>query len=69
MLIVASQIHIWQNGRTSAHHRQDATYSHDDALAEMKSAGVDAAAIHPPGSLGDVGNTYAIEAVRKHPAA
>jgi len=69
MLIVDSQIHIWQNGRTSAHHRQDVIYAYDDALAEMKSAGVDTAAIHPPGSLSDAVSTYAIEAVRKQPAA
>src|SRR5438128_1391453 len=43
MLIVDSQIHIWQNGKMSAHHRQIPTYSADDALAEMASAGVDAA--------------------------
>ena len=29
MLIVDSQIHIWQNGKMSAHHRQDATYSYE----------------------------------------
>ena len=67
MLIVDSQIHIWKNGKMSPHHRQDATYSYDDALAEMKSAGVDCAVIHPPGSLGEAVNTYAIEAVRRHP--
>ncbi len=27
MLIVDSQIHIWQNGKMSAHHRQIPTYS------------------------------------------
>lgn len=67
MLIVDSQIHIWQNGKMSPHHRQVNTYSIEDALAEMKSAGVDGAVIHPPSSLGDAVNTYAIEAVRRHP--
>ena len=43
MLIVDSQIHIWQNGKMSAHHRQIPTYSAEDALAEMKTAGVDCA--------------------------
>ena len=33
----------------------------------MKSAGVDCAVIHPPGSLGDAVNAYAIEAVQHHP--
>jgi len=67
VLIVDSQIHIWQNGRMSAHHRQVPTYSVDDALAEMASAGVDCAVIHPPGSLGEAVNVYAVEAVRRHP--
>jgi predicted TIM-barrel fold metal-dependent hydrolase len=67
MLIVDSQIHIWQNGKMSAHHRQIPTYSIDDALAEMASAGVDAAVIHPPSSLGEAVNELAIKAVRLHP--
>jgi len=67
MLIVDSQIHIWENGRMSPHHRQVPTYSIDDALAEMASAGVDAAVIHPPGSLGEAVNELAIKAVRLHP--
>lgn len=67
MLIIDSQIHIWQNGKMSAHHRQIPTYSIDDALAEMKSAGVDGAVVHPPGSLGEAVNLYAEEAVRRHP--
>ena len=67
MLIVDSQIHLWQNGKMSAHHRQIPTYSVDDALAEMKSAGVDCAVIHPPSSLGEAVNVLAVEAVRLHP--
>ena len=67
MLIVDSQIHLWQNGKMSAHHRQIPTYSIDDAIAEMASAGVDCAVIHPPGSLGEAVNVYAVEAVRQHP--
>jgi predicted TIM-barrel fold metal-dependent hydrolase len=68
MLIVDSQIHLWQNGRMSAHHRQIPTYSVDDALAEMASAGVDCAVIHPPSALGEAVNVLAVEAVRRHPA-
>jgi len=67
MLIVDSQIHIWQNGRMSAHHRQIPTYSKDDALKEMAEAGVDAAVIHPPSTLGEAVNTLAVEAVKAHP--
>jgi predicted TIM-barrel fold metal-dependent hydrolase len=67
MLIVDSQIHIWQNGKMSPQHRQIPTYSIEDALAEMASAGVDCAVIHPPSALGEAVNLYAIEAVRRHP--
>jgi predicted TIM-barrel fold metal-dependent hydrolase len=67
MLIVDSQIHIWQNGKMSAQHRQIPTYSIDDAVAEMASAGVDCAVIHPPSALGEPVNAYAVEAVREHP--
>ncbi len=67
MLIIDSQIHIWQNGKMSAHHRQIPTYSADDALAEMASAGVDCAVLHPPSTLGEAVNALAVEAVRLHP--
>src|SRR4030095_3617417 len=68
MLIVDSQIHLWQNGKMSAHHRQIPTYSVDDALAEMASAGVDCAVIHPPSSLGEPVNVLAVDAVKRHPS-
>ena len=67
MLIVDSQIHLWQNGKMSGHHRQIPTYSADDALAEMAAAGVDCAVIHPPSALGEPVNVLAVEAVRRHP--
>jgi len=67
MLIVDSQIHLWQNGKMSPQHRQIPTYSVDDALAEMASAGVDCAVIHPPSALGEPVNALAVEAVRNHP--
>ena len=67
MLIIDSQIHIWQNGRMSPHHRQAETYSIEEAIAEMDAAGVNGAVIHPPGSLGEAVNLYAEEAVRRHP--
>ena len=68
MLIVDSQIHLWQNGKMSGHHRQIPTYSVDDALAEMAAAGVDCAVIHPPSTLGEPVNALAVDAVRRHPA-
>ena len=40
MLIVDSQIHIWQNATMSAHHRQIPTYSKEDALKEMADADI-----------------------------
>ena len=67
MLIVDSQIHLWQNAKMSVHHRQIPTYSVDDALAEMASAGVDCAAIHPPSTLGEAVNVLSVEAARRHP--
>ncbi len=67
MLIVDSQIHLWQNAKMSAHHRQTPTYSEDDALAEMAAAGVDAAVLHPPSTLGEAVNVQAVEAVKHHP--
>ena len=51
MLIVDSQIHIWENEKMPGQHRQIPTYSKDDALAGMREAGVDAALIHPPSTL------------------
>src|SRR5260370_28990310 len=67
MLIVDSQIHIWQDSKMSAHHRQIPTYSKEDALKEMAAAGVDAAVLHPPSTLGEAMNTLAVEAVKAHP--
>src|SRR6202521_1329931 len=67
MLIVDSQIHIWENSKMSAHHRQIPTYSEDDALKEMAEAGVDAAVLHPPSTLGEAMNALAVEAVKHHP--
>ncbi len=67
MFIVDLQIHIWENAKMSAHHRQIPTYDVNDALKEMAGAGVDAAVIHPPSSLGEALNVLAIEAVKAHP--
>jgi predicted TIM-barrel fold metal-dependent hydrolase len=67
MQIVDSQIHIWQNARMSPQHRQIPTYTKDDALKEMAEAGVDAAVIHPPSTLGEAVNVQAVEAVKAHP--
>jgi predicted TIM-barrel fold metal-dependent hydrolase len=67
MLIVDSQIHLWENARMSPHHRQIPTYSVHDALQEMAAAGVDAAVLHPPSTLGEAVNVQVVDAVRQHP--
>jgi predicted TIM-barrel fold metal-dependent hydrolase len=67
MLIVDSQIHLWENALMSPHHRQVPTYSVHDALQEMAAAGVDAAVLHPPSTLGEAVNVQAVDAVRQHP--
>ena len=67
MQIVDSQIHLWENAKMSPQHRQIPTYSMDDALKEMAEAGVDAAVLHPPSTLGEKVNELAVEAVRRHP--
>jgi predicted TIM-barrel fold metal-dependent hydrolase len=65
MLIVDAQIHLWEKGTPSAHHRQE-PYSAEQAIAGMDEAGVDRALVHPvlwdPDS-----NELAVEAVRKYP--
>jgi predicted TIM-barrel fold metal-dependent hydrolase len=66
MLIVDSQIHIWENETMIPTHRQVRTYSADDALAEMREAGVDAALLHPPSTLPNT-NATAIAAAKAHP--
>jgi predicted TIM-barrel fold metal-dependent hydrolase len=64
MLIVDAQIHLWEKGTPSAHHRQE-PYSAEQAIAGMDDAGVDRALIHSvlwdPDS-----NELAVEAVRKY---
>ena len=65
MLIVDAQIHLWEKGTPSPHHRQE-PYSAEEAIAGMDAASVDRALIHPvlwdPDS-----NELAVEAVRKYP--
>ena len=67
MFIVDSQIHIWENAKMSAHHRQIPTYDVNDALKEMAGAGVDAAVLHPPSTLGEAVNVQAVEAAKAYP--
>jgi hypothetical protein len=65
MLVVDAQIHLWEKGTPSAHHRQE-PYSAEQAMAGMDAAGVGRALIHPvlwdPDS-----NELAVEAAHKYP--
>ena len=66
MLIVDSQVHIWQDVMLNKTHRQIETYSKDDLLAEMATADVDAVLLHPPGAWPG-GNALAEAAAVAHP--
>ena len=66
MLIVDSQIHIWENETMNNKHRQVRSYAMDDALQEMAGAGVDAALIHPPSTLPKT-NATAVAAAKGRP--
>jgi hypothetical protein len=57
MIIIDGQIHLWEKGTPSAHHRQQ-PYLAEQAIAAMDAAGVDRALIHP---------VLWIEAVRPDP--
>jgi predicted TIM-barrel fold metal-dependent hydrolase len=65
MIIVDGQIHLWEKGTPSAHHRQQ-PYLAEQAIADMDEVGVDRALVHPvlwdPDS-----NELAQAAVRKYP--
>lgn len=67
MLIVDAQVHIWANHvPTNPNHRQVATFSKDELLAEMDAAGVDAAIIHPPSSWDPDANAPQVPFAQEH---
>jgi predicted TIM-barrel fold metal-dependent hydrolase len=66
MLIVDSQVHIWESGTPVSIHRQVSHYTKDELLRDMDEAGVDRAILHPP-SWDPRANEVAIEAARRHP--
>ena len=66
MLIVDSQVHIWESGTPVSVHRQTSRYDVSNLLKEMGEGGVDAAVLHPP-SWDPRANPIAIEAAREHP--
>jgi predicted TIM-barrel fold metal-dependent hydrolase len=68
MQIIDAQVHIWSSGLpTNPIHRQVQAFSADELLAEMDTAGVDAAIVHPPTSWDPYANELALEAARCHP--
>ena len=66
MLIVDSQVHIWESGTPVFHHRQVPAYTKDELLRDMDAGGVSAALLHPP-SWDARANEVAIDAARRHP--
>lgn len=66
MFIVDSQVHLWKDAKMGLPHRQVASFTVEDLLAEMNAAGVGGVVITPPG-LGEPVNVQAVEAARAHP--
>ena len=66
MRIIDAQVHIWSSGTPIEPHRTVSVFTKDELLAEMATAGVDAAVIHPP-SWDPNSNAVAIDAARQHP--
>jgi len=66
MVIVDSQVHIWQSGTPVHIHRQVPAYTKDELLRDMDEAGVSGAVLHPP-SWDPQANEIAIAAARQHP--
>ena len=60
MLIVDSQVHIWESGTPVSIHRQVSHYTKDELLRDMDEAGVDRVILHPP-SWDPRANEVAIE--------
>jgi predicted TIM-barrel fold metal-dependent hydrolase len=65
VLIVDSQIHLWERGQAPSHHRQS-PYLAEEAISDMDAAGVAAAINHPPG-WDLTANTYAVIAAQAYP--
>ncbi len=66
MLIVDAQVHIWTSGTPVHIHRQTSSYTKDELLRDMDTAGVTGAVLHPP-SWDVKANEVAIEAAKAHP--
>ena len=66
LLIVDSQVHIWESGTPVSIHRQVSHYTKDELLRDMDEAGVARVLLHPP-SWDARANEVALEAARSHP--
>ncbi|HWI14208.1 MAG TPA: amidohydrolase family protein [Burkholderiales bacterium] len=66
MLIADAQVHIWESGTPVSIHRQVSSYTKEELLRDMDTAGVDRVLLHPP-SWDPRANEVAIEAARAHP--
>ena len=66
MLIVDAQVHIWTSGTPVHIHRQTSSYTQDELLRDMDTAGVTGAVLHPP-SWDVNANEVAIAAAKQHP--
>jgi L-fuconolactonase len=65
VIVIDSQVHVWENGRPPPNHRQ-APFSAEDLLREMQTAQVDRAVLVPP--LWDPGrNAYSIQSAARYP--
>ena len=66
MLIIDSQIHLWDGDQAPPHHHGQKPYTAEEAVADMDAAGVDAAINAPPQWDMD-SNRYAIESAARFP--
>lgn len=65
MLIVDAQVHAWQRGEATGHHRKSPITT-EVLIAEMDAAGVDRGLLVPP--LWDpTGNAYSLKAAQEYP--
>mgnify|MGYP001240038747 FL=1 len=66
MLIVDSQVHIWNQGTPNPWHRQISSYTVDDLIEEMDATGINRAIIVPPMWMGN-SNVLALKAAKAFP--
>jgi predicted TIM-barrel fold metal-dependent hydrolase len=67
--VIDAQVHLWSKTvvPTSGLHRKVARFTAEELLAEMDTAGVDAAVIHPPLGWDGDANAVAVAAAQRYP--